>query len=68
MPKTPKKPAFSPAPRSPATITPIGALWRQRPALANAAALARHAGRTDDEPALRTGHRRRDAWSLRRPG
>src|SRR5262245_61490397 len=41
---------------------PIGALWRQRLALANAAVLARHAGRTEDEAALR------DAWYLRRPG
>jgi hypothetical protein len=41
---------------------PIGALWRQRLALANAAALARHAGRTEDEAALR------DAWYLRRAG
>jgi len=32
---------------------PIGVLWRQRLALANAAALARHAGRTEDEAALR---------------
>jgi hypothetical protein len=40
---------------------PIGGLWRQRLALANAAALARHAGRTEDE-ALR------DAWYLRRAG
>jgi hypothetical protein len=49
-PKTLKTRAFSPAPRhwratrSPATTTPIGALWRQRLALTNAAALARHAG------------------------
>jgi hypothetical protein len=41
---------------------PIGGLWRQRLALANAAALARDAGRTEDEAALR------DAWYLRRPG
>jgi Protein of unknown function (DUF1403) len=41
---------------------PIGVLWRQRLALANAAALARHAGRTEDEAALR------DAWYLRRAG
>jgi hypothetical protein len=41
---------------------PIGALWRQRLALANAAALARHAGRSEDEAALR------DAWYLRRAG
>jgi hypothetical protein len=41
---------------------PIGGLWRQRLALANAAALARHAGRTEDEAALR------DAWYLRRAG
>jgi hypothetical protein len=41
---------------------PIGGLWRQRLALANAAALARHAGRTEDEAALR------DAWYLRRVG
>ena len=32
---------------------PIGVLWRQRLALANGAALARHAGRTEDEAALR---------------
>jgi len=32
---------------------PIGSLWRQRLARANAAALARHAGRTEDEAALR---------------
>jgi Protein of unknown function (DUF1403) len=32
---------------------PIGVLWRQRLALASAAALARHAGRTEDEAALR---------------
>jgi hypothetical protein len=32
---------------------PIGVLWRQRLALVNAAALARHAGRTEDEAALR---------------
>ena len=31
----------------------IGSLWRQRLARANAAALARHAGRTEDEAALR---------------
>jgi Protein of unknown function (DUF1403) len=41
---------------------PIGGLWRQRLALANAAALARHAGRAEDEAALR------DAWYFRRPG
>jgi Protein of unknown function (DUF1403) len=41
---------------------PIGGLWRQRLALANAAALARHAGRTEDEAALR------DAFYLRRAG
>jgi Protein of unknown function (DUF1403) len=41
---------------------PIGGLWRQRLALVNAAALARHAGRTEDEAALR------DAWYLRRAG
>jgi Protein of unknown function (DUF1403) len=41
---------------------PIGVLWRQRLALANAAVLARHAGRTEDEAALR------DAWYLRRAG
>jgi Protein of unknown function (DUF1403) len=41
---------------------PIGVLWRQRLALASAAALARHAGRTEDEAALR------DAWYLRRAG
>jgi len=39
---------------------PICGLWRQRLALANAAALARHAGRTEDEAALR------DAWYLGR--
>jgi Protein of unknown function (DUF1403) len=41
---------------------PIGGLWRQRLALANAAALARHAGRSEDEAALR------DVWYLRRAG
>src|SRR5215471_13526908 len=41
---------------------PIGVLWRQRLALANTAVLARHAGRTEDEAALR------DAWYLRCPG
>jgi len=41
---------------------PIGVLWRQRLALVNAAALARHAGRSEDEAALR------DAWYLRRAG
>ena len=38
---------------------PLGELWRQRLALINAAALARQAGRTEDEAALR------DAWYLR---
>jgi hypothetical protein len=42
---------------------PIRGLWRQRLALANAAALACHAGRT--EGGAPTGHRRRDAWYLR---
>jgi hypothetical protein len=41
---------------------PIGGLWRQRLALANAAVLARYAGRREDEAALR------DAWYLRRAG
>ena len=41
---------------------PLAGLWRQRLALANAAVLARHAGRTEDETALR------DAWYLRREG
>lgn len=41
---------------------PLGSLWRQRLALANAAALARHGGRTEDKAALR------DAWYLRRDG
>ncbi|MEY9404499.1 hypothetical protein ABIF79_011221 [Bradyrhizobium japonicum] len=39
---------------------PLGQLWRQRLALANAAVLARQGGRTEDEAALR------DAWYLRR--
>lgn len=39
---------------------PLGMLWRQRLALGNAAVLARHAGRAEDEAALR------DAWYLRR--
>lgn len=39
---------------------PLGRLWRQRLALACAAALARQGGRTDDEAALR------DHWYLRR--
>ncbi|MGY3613917.1 hypothetical protein ACVJGD_000113 [Bradyrhizobium sp. USDA 10063] len=39
---------------------PLGSLWRQRLALACAAALARQGGRTDDEAALR------DHWYLRR--
>ncbi|WIW50394.1 DUF1403 family protein (plasmid) [Bradyrhizobium sp. 62B] len=38
----------------------LGALWRDRLALADAAALTRHAGRSEDEAALR------DAWYLRR--
>ena len=38
---------------------PLGELWRQRLALINAAALARQAGRTEDEAELR------DAWYLR---
>lgn len=38
----------------------LGRLWRQRLSLANAAALARYGGRTEDEAALR------DAWYLRR--
>ncbi|WP_425312478.1 DUF1403 family protein [Methylocella tundrae] len=41
---------------------PLGGLWRQRLALGNAAVLARQAGRTEDEAALR------DAWYLRRDG
>ena len=41
---------------------PLGGLWRQRLALASAAVLARHGGRTDDEATLR------DAWYLRREG
>ncbi|WPP02711.1 DUF1403 family protein [Methylocella tundrae] len=41
---------------------PLGALWRQRLALACAAVLARQGGRTEDEAALR------DAWYLRRDG
>ncbi|WP_418899989.1 DUF1403 family protein [Terripilifer ovatus] len=41
---------------------PLGGLWRQRLALGNAAVLARHGGRTEDEAALR------DAWYLRRDG
>lgn len=41
---------------------PLGLLWRQRLALAGAAALARHGGRREDEAALR------DAWYLRRDG
>ncbi|MCP1845837.1 hypothetical protein J2R78_008871 [Bradyrhizobium sp. USDA 4538] len=39
---------------------PLGLLWRHRLSLANAAVLARHGGRTEDEAALR------DAWYLRR--
>ncbi len=39
---------------------PLGQLWRHRLSLANAAVLARHGGRTEDEAALR------DAWYLRR--
>ena len=41
---------------------PVGSLWRQRQALANAATLARQSGRTEGEAALR------DAFYLRRPG
>jgi hypothetical protein len=41
---------------------PLGGLWRQRLALANAAVLARQGGRTEDAAALR------DAWYLRRDG
>lgn len=41
---------------------PLGQLWRQRLALASAAVLVGHAGRTEDEAALR------DAWYLRRDG
>jgi hypothetical protein len=41
---------------------PLGGLWRQRLALANAAVLARQAGRTEDAAALR------DAFYLRRDG
>ena len=40
----------------------LGKLWRQRLALANSAILARHAGRSEDEAALR------DAFYLRRAG
>jgi hypothetical protein len=40
----------------------LGSLWRQRLALACAAALAGQGGRTEDETALR------DAWYLRRDG
>ena len=39
---------------------PLGALWRHRLSLSNAAVLARQGGRTEDEAALR------DAWYLRR--
>ncbi|MEO6382236.1 MAG: DUF1403 family protein, partial [Nitrobacter sp.] len=39
---------------------PLGLLWRQRLALASAAVLVGHAGRTEDEASLR------DAWYLRR--
>ncbi|MFG1428831.1 DUF1403 family protein [Roseixanthobacter glucoisosaccharinicivorans] len=39
---------------------PLGSLWRHRLSLVNAAVLARHGGRTEDEAALR------DAWYLRR--
>lgn len=39
---------------------PLGGLWRQRLALASAAVLVGHAGRTEDEASLR------DAWYLRR--
>ncbi|UGA49028.1 DUF1403 family protein (plasmid) [Bradyrhizobium quebecense] len=39
---------------------PLSFLWRDRLALANAAVLARHGGRTEDEAALR------DHWYLRR--
>lgn len=39
---------------------PLGLLWRQRLALANAAVLVRQGGRTEDAAALR------DAWYLRR--
>lgn len=41
---------------------PIGSLWRQRPALANAVVLMQLLGRTEDEAALR------DAVKLSRPG
>jgi hypothetical protein len=41
---------------------PLGGLWRQRLALANAAAVARQAGRREDEAGLR------DAWYLTRNG
>ncbi|WP_026605527.1 DUF1403 family protein [Methylocapsa acidiphila] len=41
---------------------PLASLWRQRLALACAAAVARRGGRTEDEAALR------DAWYLRRAG
>ncbi|MGX9431046.1 DUF1403 family protein [Bradyrhizobium sp. LeoA1S1] len=39
---------------------PLGLLWRHRLSLADAAVLARHGGRTEDEATLR------DAWYLRR--
>jgi len=39
---------------------PLGSLWRHRLSLSNAAVLARHGGRTEDEAALR------DHWYLRR--
>jgi hypothetical protein len=41
---------------------PLGGLWRQRLALSNAAAVARRAGRREDEAGLR------DAWYLTRNG
>src|SRR6516165_7100885 len=41
---------------------PLGGLWRQRLALANAAAVARQAGRREDEAGLR------DTWYLTRNG
>jgi Protein of unknown function (DUF1403) len=59
MPKTPQDVGFlagaALAARHPMACHdhPIGGLWPQRLARANAAALARHAGRTEDEAALR---------------
>jgi len=59
VPKTPEDAGFLAgtafAARHPITCPhhPIGRLWRQRLALANSAALARHPGRSEDEAALR---------------